>query len=181
MLATFESKTELFIIYENFQGFVNLKEHTRTEFQQKCILSQVLIGLMEINSYGYSACYFDTNNLVEIGEFNYRLFDLNYLTKHGKGIRNVKISQELKIKAPEIDASSRAFRCTDVWGLGMFMLMIFQKKRMLNVSVRRLKQNFKREIQPLLQHKICKESISQLLLLMLREEYDSRIDLVAVF
>lgn len=79
---------------------------------------------MEINSFGYSACYIDTNNLVKIGEYDYRLFDLNYLSKHGKSLKNTQIRQELGITAPEIDLSCKSYRKTDAWSLGMFMLMV---------------------------------------------------------
>jgi serine/threonine protein kinase len=146
MTSSFESETELFIMYQNFQGFVDLKQNARNDFEQKCIFSQVVIGLMEINSFGYSVGYFDTNNLVKIGEYDYRLFDLNYLTKHRRQIKNARISQELGVKAPEIDSTGKSFRKTDVWSLGIFMLMIFQRNRILNISRRRLMQNSLREI-----------------------------------
>jgi hypothetical protein len=64
---------------------------------------------MEINSFGYSVSYIDTNNLVQVGEYDFRIFDLNYLTKHRRPIKNTHISNEIAILAPELSTACRAF------------------------------------------------------------------------
>lgn len=179
MVATFESQTELFIVYQNFAGFVDLNSLARTDLEQKCILSQVLLGLMEINSYGYSVGYIDTNNLVKINNFDYRIFDLNYLTQHQKYIKNIQIRNEIGIKPPEL-ALGRVFSRSDVWSFGIFMLMIFQKSRNLDTSKAKLLRNSRKEIMNLLRHKQEKRKITDLLYTMLREELDERTNFVEI-
>jgi serine/threonine protein kinase len=58
--------------------------------------------------------------------------------------------------------------------------MVIQKSRNLKISKRRLLKNPRVEIAPLLQHKVHKERISELISLMLQEEFDERISLVDV-
>lgn len=113
IIATFESDEELFIVYQNFSSFVDLNKNVGTDFDQKYLLSQVLLGLMEINSLGYSVGYIDTNNLVKINDYELRLFDLNYLTKHNRTVKNTQIKNELAIKPPELDLG-KVFSRSDV-------------------------------------------------------------------
>jgi hypothetical protein len=94
------------------------------------------LAIAEINSLGFSCGYLDHNNIVKVGESDYRLFDLNYLTGHFKGITNVSMKTEKGPLAPEIQNAGQVYPKTDVWNLGHLLLKIYEPTGRSQLSIK---------------------------------------------
>lgn len=107
----------------------------------------MLLAIAEINSLGFSCGYLDESNIVKVGQCEYRLFDLVYLTGHFKGISNVSIKGEKGPLAPEIQTSGQVYPKTDVWNLGHLLLKIYDTTGRSQLSMQKLRSNPQKELE----------------------------------
>ena len=187
IVCSFETKSELFIVFEGFECILT-PSHTFDSALQTNLVSQIAAAMLEINSFDYSLVYLDMANIVQIRDLEglggglgglhtpgaspkFKIFDLNFLTKNGKRVKNTGISTvDALWLAPDIRNTFTPNKVTDAWLLGILMLAIFRRTYALRLNERMLDNNPVSYLTKMLDHKHKKGVIVDLLALILQKD-----------
>jgi len=125
----FETDKEIFLIYENgdflLENLSNISQYySKNEIED--ILADVMIGIAEINSFGYSTVCLDSSMVISVidettEEKKIKIFNFPYITKYG----NLPLPFNPKVYPKEFIPDDRyvnANNKTDSWTFGIFML-----------------------------------------------------------
>ena len=119
LIGMWNTSHELVLIFESFGApFRSTKAITRQE--KFHILSQVLTGLLEIDSYDFSVVGFTKSSVVSISGNDVKLFDFQYLTKLGTKCTNT-VGLEEAFPPPEVQNSALTAK-SNTWAFGALFL-----------------------------------------------------------
>ena len=193
IIASYETSEELVIIFEKFEKMLNLA-NLATDRAQQVLLAQVLLALIEINSFSYSVLHLEALNVVKMGNSDYKLFNFNHLAKFSKSIKNVKTYLQHKNVdpeiAPEVLGMSRIGKKTDSWTLGVFLSKVISRANRGNqrpdlgspgqINFRKLAYHPRSELLRLFEHKFHCSLITDLAVDLLKHKDCERVELVRV-
>lgn len=122
LIGTFENKLEFCLVFEDFKEVFSTRSVNEFHSTRK-IIFQILVGLIEINSQGFSICDLPYSSIVYTKNSSIKLFNLQYLTPHDSffKLNNLINSQCLP---PELLSQGKITQATDAWVFGMLVLRL---------------------------------------------------------
>jgi len=125
-IACFSLYDEVYLMYEAFDRFYKVKT---CEFKQKKeILKSILLGFLEIESFGLSIANIDIDSIVMMPNSNYKIFNFNYLyleTASEVYEREEQYLDSMKLKILRMpDFPFKLTKKSNSWSFGFISLKI---------------------------------------------------------
>lgn len=118
----FVKNNKKMLIFEFFGSVFNFKPDVKIRRDKVAILSQILLALLEINSYGYCVLAFNECCILATESNMCKIFNFDFICRFDSKVQNKKKLLE-HYPMPEIQYKIRS--TSQTWSFGILMLRIF--------------------------------------------------------